>query len=403
MNKFYDIHCHAFTLSHPNILAFVKKINLTLLMMTTPLSAPLMRLIGKTNKIQNLLTMMENDLGNYFLILEYYLRQSHFIQGDLITVGSTNQYKKIVLTPLIMDFGYKNILSDTFYRLPAQKPIIEQIRDLMEAITCYNMFKLEVTPDVGNRVFCDHVAADKSSKLFEIYPFIGINTKNYRLAEIEKILIEYFKTGAKNIDSLYADMGTTNGFAGIKIYPPLGFDPWPEDINEQEKARFLYQFCSDKRIPMTAHCSDGGFVIVDDANNFTCPDKWVEVLKSYPLLKLNLAHMGLQSNKRLWLFQRTVWRDVVLKLVNDYEYVYTDFSCAAFNDDYYNYLAGTIAAQSNIAHLKERILFGSDFMINLLWSPSYNQYVEDWCRTEHISPADKNLICSINPERFLFK
>jgi predicted TIM-barrel fold metal-dependent hydrolase len=163
--------------------------------------------------------------------------------------------------------------------------------------------------------------------------------------------------------------------------------------------RYLYQFCCDKNIPVTAHCSDGGFAIVAEANDFTNPAKWACVLKEYPLLKLNLAHMGMQSNKKMWLFSRTEWRDAVLKLVADYPNVYADFSCAAFGDEYYKSLSELI----NNTHLQERILFGSDFMINLLWSPSYNKYIEDFCKTAHLADNEKNLFCSINPERFLFK
>src|SRR4030043_2295090 len=129
MKKFYDIHFHALTLGHPNLLAFIQRMNWRLLLMTTPISAPIMGFLGKDKVVKNLLGMMENDLGDYFLILEYYLRQSSYIKGDTVSVGR-NEDKKIVLTPLIMDFGWKNITSDTFFQFPAQQPIAGRMTDL---------------------------------------------------------------------------------------------------------------------------------------------------------------------------------------------------------------------------------------------------------------------------------
>jgi predicted TIM-barrel fold metal-dependent hydrolase len=386
MKKFYDVHFHAFNLSHPNLLAFVAKMNFKLLLMTTPVSAPLMGIFGWDKKIKNLLTMMENDMCNYFLILEYYLRQSEFVKGDIISFDK-NQYQKISITPLIMDFGYKNILSKTFYQLPAQKPIIEQMRDVSCGIEKYNRMELQVVSDKNGVVTCNHIDVMPETKLFEIKPFIGLNTVNYTKEQIRKILKECFIDG-KN-------------YAGVKVYPPLGFDPYPEDIKEIEKVFMLYEFCSSEQIPITTHCSDGGFAIVDKAKEFTHPNKWIQVLSYFPKLKLNLAHMGKQNSKALGVFERSEWQKLVFKIIDNYENVYADFSCSAFTDSYYRELSKLVMSQSNYVHLKEHILFGSDFMINLLWAESYNQYLETFFKTQHFSNCDKDLFCSVNPERFL--
>jgi hypothetical protein len=53
-------------------------------------------------------------------------------------------------------------------------------------------------------------------------------------------------------------------------------------------------------------------------------------------------------------------------------------------------------------HLKNKILFGSDFSINLLDSPSYKDYIGVFLRTKHIADGDKILFCSDNPEKFLW-
>lgn len=75
--------------------------------------------------------------------------------------------------------------------------------------------------------------------------------------------------------------------------------------------------------------------------------------------------MGKQE-KIMWIIPRNAWRDTVLQLVNEYENVYTDFSCTAFHDEYYKSLKKLLSEQSNNQHVREQILFGTDFMINLL-------------------------------------
>jgi hypothetical protein len=402
MKKFYDIHMHAFNLSHPNLLAFVARMNIKLLLMTTPITAPLMKLIGKDKTIVNILTMMENNIGDYFLVLEYYLRRSAYVQGNILSLGDGTQYQKIVLTPLVMDFGYKNIMSNSFYQLPAQKPIIEQIDDLVDGVNKYisNDFDALISPE--KTAGCIYSLATKESKLFEIYPFLGINTVNYKLDKVEEILSMFFSTYTKDPYRLYNEMGSYNCFAGIKLYPPLGFDPMPSDSKEREKVDMLYSFCCAHDIPITAHCSDGGFVVTDKAAEYTSPDKWEAVLKQYPKLKLNLAHTGKQSKKKAFFFSKDEWHKKVLKLIADYENVYMDISCMAFDNSFYKDLMAEVHSQYNAKHLINRILFGSDFMVNLLWCESYNSYIESFCKTEHLTNSEKDCLCSANPEKFLF-
>jgi hypothetical protein len=47
-------------------------------------------------------------------------------------------------------------------------------------------------------------------------------------------------------------------------------------------------------------------------------------------------------------------------------------------------------------------LFGSDFVINLIWSCSYNDYLSNFIQTPLLNDRQKELMAVINPERFLF-
>lgn len=443
--KFYDIHCHAFNLSHPNLSAFIKRFILEtvskyiihawifviilgaalcwspeirsilvfflivlfllivviwslFLLNPDKTGRSLFHLLVKLLKRPfNLLALMENDLGSYFLLVEEYLSNPRnpyhpkavvFRDGKL-EIGNV-VYEKIVLTPLMMDFGDKNIISNN---LPygsklISKPIAQQVTDVFNGIRRYRQ--------------------KSPYNILEIYPFLGINTKNYKLTEIQQLLDKYFKDYKGNRNDLYEKMGqfdgnvdkmTSNFFAGIKVYPPLGFDPWPDnEPDELQSVECLYQYCCEKRIPITTHCSEGGFIVgsASAARIRTSPERWIKVLQKYSELKINFAHFGRQD--RTWYgAEKHDWEKIILDLLS-YDNVYTDFSYRGCDDDYYEDLKNLV---DNNDKLKQKILFGSDFMINLLDIDSYNDYLRKFIDAP-VEAADKALFCSVNPDRFLF-
>ncbi len=413
-STFYDVHCHAMNLSHPNLLAFIKGTGWRVFgLMAIPGISTLVTLFCQKylNRGMNLLSVMENDIANFFLLIEYYLKTAGTMENGRITVGGKS-YETILLTPLLMDFGYKNIKTNTFYRIPPQKPIIEQTIDVFNGIRKYCEYELIRKSE-------DDYEIEKRTghAIFEIYPFLGINTRNYKAEKIITMLEKYFGRYTGSRAELRENMGRFEGdidamksnfFAGIKVYPPIGFDPWPEDdVPELAKVRTLYEYCCAKNIPLTAHCSDGGFILDEkNAGIFTPPERWEKALSSYPKLKLDLAHFGKQDKKRLFFIPRKDWQRKIIKLIDTYPHVYTDFSCCGFDTGYYRSLRDLIESQPQKQRDKivQRILFGSDFMINLLWSDSYNDYLETFIKADSaiLSNEQKELFCAINPERFLF-
>jgi len=359
----------------------------------------------------NLLSIMENDLGTYFLLMEQ--DAAALLTDGKLKIGNY-VYDKIILTPLIMDFGCKEVekFPNIHYSQLPQKPIAEQVFDLFYGIRDYSEYAL--VKDAAGEL--DYRRVKKEEKLFEIYPFLGINTQLYEMAEIEKLLGKYFGGYHRDHAELYGKMGAfkndvdtmdSNFFAGIKVYPPLGFDPWPEDGKEREKVEYLYRFCLARKISITSHCSDGGFVTTDRAGEFASPKRWKEVLERHPDLRLNLAHFGRQG-KKFWLFENCEWMNDILGLIGTNENVYTDFSYRGVDPGYYDDLRKLIEEQKDREFrekLKKRILFGSDFMINLLEIDSYAGYLNQYAKAGNGDPGfndDKNLFCSTNPERFLF-
>lgn len=397
---FYDIHMHALNLSHPNLLAFIQRLGIHKILVLNSMLGPVASLLIGQNfkKIKNLLAVMENDIGSFFLMVENYLRKddkSPILKDGKLYIGG-NVYSKIVLTPLMMDFGYKGIkdTSGIYYNQPPQKPIVEQVVDVFNGIKKYQK--------------------DSPDKIFEIYPFLGLNTNNYDIGRIEKMLDKYFSSYRGFREDFKANIGKFDGdiehigsnfFAGIKVYPPLGFDPWPSNQEEREKVKYLYNYCCQKGIPITAHGSEGGFVVVPkkQAKRYTSISRWRNVLEAYPNLKINLAHFPV-GEKSLWLFPRTKRLNTILRLVKKYKNVYVDFSNRAVNDKYYASLKRLIQSESaeHEIDLKKRILFGSDFTINLMSINSYNRYLEIFSQNTSFDDSEKDGFCSINPGQFLF-
>lgn len=406
--KFYDSHFHAMTLAHPNILAFMRRVHWQALLLASPL-APLAAMFGqeKINRVMNLLSVMENDIGGFFMLVEYYLKKGGTVQGSRFCVGP-NCYESIVLNPLMMDFGDKNIRTETFYRIPPQKPVKQQVEDVFNGIAAYCANELiRVAKADGSDDF--RVVPRQSQILFEIYPFLGLNTENYEDGPaITGLLNKYFSEYRGSYNDFRAKLGRFDGdiaamgsnfFAGIKLYPPIGFDPWPADSARRSKVETLYRFCCEKNIPVTTHCSDGGFVLVKDAEALTDPARWGQVLTHYPELKLNFAHLGSQGKRDFLIFKRHGWQDRIIDLMGRFPNLYADVSYVAQTEEYYQEL---MSLCSRHPLLLERLLFGSDFMINLLDLESYNSYLNLFKGTTQLGSSEKDRLCRVNPERFLW-
>lgn len=465
-NKFYDIHFHSLDLSHANLTAFIARIlddnnidmgklekkgvfkysffyvlkNLPEVLWSTIVNLP-KKIIGKfspgnkkpdsekvsVNKIRNLLSFMESSVLFDFLIIE------HFLKNKEPVVSAKNEFKsggknynKIVLCPLVVDFGYKNIHDDNiFYNIPPQKPIVSQITDLFDAVRKYYNYEITIKNENGITKFEEKkVSIDKGERLFEIYPFMGLNPENYSYNKVEEMLNKYFSGFSKSDTKqdrqkkLYDKMGKFNGnledemdckniFAGIKLYPPLGFDPWPDKCEKcadnaamgkncecsRAKAELIYRTCVERNIPVITHCSNGGFKVSDNSEEVTNPGtRWAKVLGEYPELKINFAHFGSGDDK----WQQTITEHILKPGSN----VYTDFSCNTENDQYYGMLQKLVSNKPE--KLSERILFGSDFMINLLWIKSYNDYLKCFAETKYLDDDLKLKFANTNSEMFLF-
>ncbi len=469
MYFFYDSHCHMMNLSHPNLSVMIRKVyfegirpllvkylklviliplalwllikfifsltfleafyklslivGVILLVLLAVFSIPAIRkymtekMKSKLGNVMNLLAIMETDIGDCFIQMEEDLRNNDYLKindNHGLKIGENIVYDKIILTPLIMDFGLKDDGKSTLPYKVRWKPIVAQIEDLCIGIRDYYVDRDKYIKPVG------HAA----KPFFKIFPFMGINTQNYnmkgsttnggvsmlledlleknfgkfkddttpemRRASLEAIQWEEFDGSIKSIGSHY--------FMGIKVYPPLGFDPWPEDSSELAKVKYMYEFTIKNNIPITAHCSPGGFLVDDAYRDFSSPFKWVSVLESYPDLRLNLAHFGGE--------EKPAWRDKILELIlkHDYKNFYTDISYQGVHKESYKSLRKVFDRYQSEERkrLSEHVIFGTDFMINLQDITSYSQYMKYFIEADTFTPEEKDMMCRKNAERFLF-
>ena len=205
------------------------------------------------------------------------------------------------------------------------------------------------------------VAEIKRNALYQnnICPFLGIDP---RMVNVD--LVNWI---TKYVNKDY-------GFCGIKIYPAAGFFPFDPRLDK------VWEHAEKNQIPIMTHCTRGGSwylgrfkSIFDDGdgdvptlnpisthmasinerilalkadtdaqkknslwcNIFGHPENYRPVLEKYPRLKICLAHLGgsneilrshgLRNNKFPPYFRHN-WYIETLKLMRDYENVYSDIS-----------------------------------------------------------------------------
>ena len=92
--------------------------------------------------------------------------------------------------------------------------------------------------------------------------------------------------------------------------------------------------------------------------------------------------------------------------------IYSDFSFYADYKDYYKYLVDLIDDYANkyklqkeesLQKIKKRLMFGSDFSVNLINIDSYSDFIDIFSKTDKLHSEEKNKFCSNNPATFLFE
>lgn len=248
----------------------------------------------------------------------------------------------------------------------------------------------------------DELALMKKDPAFKdvILPFIFVHPQRIGIFSMVRQYIEQY------------------GFAGVKLYPPLGYYPFDERLDQ------VFAYCEKNNIPVTVHCSRGGVYykgkITPDMRKhpitgkeykvtknkyatdiYTDPDNYEYVLVKYPNLKLNLAHFGGGDEWDKYL-SNTIdesgersWFEKVRDLIKKYPNVYADISYTMYNEDLFPLLKVLLQDPQ----VKNKILFGSDYYM-VEQEESEKEFIVKLRAA--LGESDFKLIAEDNPKLFLF-
>ncbi len=245
--------------------------------------------------------------------------------------------------------------------------------------------------------------------------------------------------------NLIATASKQGAYVGIKVYPSLGYNP--SDFNriksvsgESELQRF-YKYCNDNKLPIISHCSPDGmptherklYLQMDNPDHFikkegwfskkhqlqnqpehlrslfqryqadddrydhsweefyfsesyVAPKNWEPVVRTYPDLKLCLAHFGGDSkgytawsedeadaaNKKR---DNTNWDIQIINMIKKYDNCYVDISFF-FVKKYFD-MFKTLMKQDEDDKIKKKILFGTDWYLIEMDKYSYEKYCKE--------------------------
>lgn len=386
MKYFSDCHFHVMTMNEPNFISFVNSFydSATGLLFSNAASdyiiTPQMMKGDKfLNTLTNALSAFSRPIGETLALMEddlegiYTSPRKHeyapllpYIHDGRFHIRSM-EAERLLMIPLLMDFSQdKRSMENVYYNLPAENKITPYIEATIEGFREY-----------GRR---------HPDGLFEFYPFMGIEPSVHSMQFMEELISRYVNTSHH-----FHEAGEIpdRPCYGIKVYPPLGFKPWPNDSETLGKHRYLYSFCERNGIPIITHADDQGFrgVSAEEAWENTDPAAWRTVLENYPSLTIDFAHFGRQyaiasrSNvqslaARLRHQPDSPWFYSIISLMMDFENVYADLSFSGSTPEFYQELIAFLNDQTSgkRARILNRILFGSDFAVNLLKVESYTEY-----------------------------
>lgn len=203
-----------------------------------------------------------------------------------------------------------------------------------------------------------------------------------------------------NIKTYLPQVGKGNFFAGIKVYPPNGFSPMDPTLVGSSS---VFEICNNNRFPIISHCSYGGFatptmsiningyimpentlepvpfvgeydfekgikdgflnMVQERARVLNHPKIWRKVLEKYNDLILVLAHFG-NGNQQ--------WQDEILQMMKDFPNLYTDVSCMSEQSS----LESVKAIYNDNPSIRNKILYGSDYFLDMFFNDSFDQYFE---------------------------
>lgn len=332
MSKFYDIHCHVFN-KHVVIRRLANVVQSLVEIQNT---ADHKKWAAKLESISDTLKIPIQPT-------------SEMVYKSLDTAYAGD----FVLTPLMMDLTYaddndgtdaedkrfnnrlKRIVKTCLLLITILKRLTrsEELKELLTGLRAdIKTLHKQIKKDAGQNisVFDDANYIQQLEELRfladtfpNVKPFYGIDPRQERNNQNARPLIDQIKA---NI------LETGSKFIGFKIYAPVGYSPTDPVLMGEGNTEGVYGFCERHSIPITVHCSNGGFAtlstnlrvrgdirvkgqvmaapsnsitfeykflskhagkaIRERANILNHPQIWKKVLDRFPNLIINFAHFG---------------------------------------------------------------------------------------------------------------
>jgi predicted TIM-barrel fold metal-dependent hydrolase len=182
------------------------------------------------------------------------------------------------------------------------------------------------------------------------------------------------------------------GFSGIKLYPAMGFYPFDQRLDK------TYEIAAKKNIPILTHCSKGGInycsttemesmtspvdingtrydfpynpkiKLGEYCDTLNSPYQWEVILKKYPMLKVCIAHLGMDSSTNFKNFGDATkkdfeWYNKIRMLMKSYDNVYADISYSLAYDPFYPWFLKEYSQMAPA--VQDRVLFGTDYFMTV--------------------------------------
>lgn len=232
---------------------------------------------------------------------------------------------------------------------PSIAAVTANIMEQLDPADVLVALMMDITNGNGNdeKLF-DRQIADTSDQVLRypgrILPFFAVNPlrRDFR-ARMEKAL-------------------NAQGFAGIKLYPSLGYDIGSDEIRD------VLQYCHCREIPIMVHGSPGGFYARKEDQKRCEPKLWKPFLKKYPGLKVCFGHFGGSENLCVRTIRARTWTQQIIDMMNVPENTGV-FADVSFHSDpmrsgdqerfYFSHLRKLLKDPV----VGDRILFGTDFWL----------------------------------------
>lgn len=354
--SFIDLHCHLFNMVDVPVYETLDgKVRMN----------TLLKLVGAFSASGAFLSgLVRSKIGDYKDFIQFFERaqdanllalasqiQRAVVQGT--TVSET--YEQVVLTPLVMDFdcirqecGERCKPCTAVKNCPHTGMKLSSIATDPSAEAQY--YRLRETI---KRV--EKTEEGEGGKL-KVLPFIGFDLRKLTpqnsnaLSELKKF---WEKVGVTKTEREGGFSEISSGKAlGIKLYPPIGFNPYPQDdVKAVVQYKKFYEWCIEERIPLTVHCQSGSYSATRRQraiNKDTHIKNWSALFvdwgkgnlrseKDIKELRINFAHFGGENGLEDMLdwygVDNDAWTYQIIQMMKEYPHVYSDISAFNWVDD----------------------------------------------------------------------